>query len=134
MSYSWVLWRHFLNRGSFFSDDSNVCQVDTNPASTVCVCVCGVTCISYMNTNVCQCIHLCTYAHRRRPEESSMCLPHHFLSYSFQEASLDYSNSVGFGVCRQDSSPGGAVPRWPFLQSLLHYLSSFFLWTGILLD
>ena len=32
---SWISWRHFLNWGSFFSDDSNLCQVDTKPASTV---------------------------------------------------------------------------------------------------
>ena len=30
-------------------------------------------------------------------------------------APLDHSNSVGFGVCRHDVSPGGAIPGWPFL-------------------
>jgi hypothetical protein len=40
----------------------------------------------------------------------------------------------GFSVCRQDGSPGGAVPEWPFLKSLLHFLSLSFLWTGTFLD
>jgi hypothetical protein len=31
------------------------------------------------------------------------------------------------GVCIWDGSPGGAVSRWPFLQSLLHSLSLHFL-------
>ena len=42
-------------------------------------------------------------------------------------APLDHSNSVGFGVCRHDVSPGGAVP-WlafpsisvPFFVLVLH--------------
>ena len=29
MPYSWISWRHFLNWGSVLSDDSNLCQVDT---------------------------------------------------------------------------------------------------------
>ena len=33
----------------------------------------------------------------------------------------------GFGVCMWDGSPGGAVSGWPFLQSLLHALSLYFL-------
>jgi len=33
MPYSWISWRHFLNWGSFLSDDSSLCQVDTKPAS-----------------------------------------------------------------------------------------------------
>jgi hypothetical protein len=33
----------------------------------------------------------------------------------------------GFGNCIWDGSPGGAVSRWPFLQSLLHTLSPYFL-------
>ena len=33
----------------------------------------------------------------------------------------------GFGVCMWDGSPGGAVSGWPFLQSLLHTLSLYFL-------
>ena len=40
---------------------------------------------------------------------------------SFQQVPLDHSNSVGFGVCRHDVSPGGAVCMWPFLQSLFHF-------------
>jgi hypothetical protein len=40
-----------------------------------------------------------------------------------------HSNSVGFGGYKHDVSPGGAVPSWPFLQSLFHFLSQFFLWT-----
>jgi hypothetical protein len=32
-----------------------------------------------------------------------------------------------FGVCRWDGSPAGAVSGWPFLQSLLHSLSLYFL-------
>jgi hypothetical protein len=30
---------------------------------------------------------------------------------SCQQAPLGNSNSVGFGICRLDRSPGGAVPR-----------------------
>jgi hypothetical protein len=33
----------------------------------------------------------------------------------------------GFGVCMWDGSPGGAVSGWPFLQSLFHSLSLYFL-------
>ena len=33
----------------------------------------------------------------------------------------------GFGDCIWDGSPGGAVSGWPFLQSLLHTLSPYFL-------
>jgi hypothetical protein len=33
----------------------------------------------------------------------------------------------GFGVCMWDGSPGGALTGWPFLQSLLHSLSLYFL-------
>jgi hypothetical protein len=33
----------------------------------------------------------------------------------------------GFGVCLWGGSPGGAVSGWPFLQSLLHSLSLYFL-------
>ena len=40
---------------------------------------------------------------------------------SCQQASLGNGNSFRFGVCRHDGSPGGAVPRWPFLQSLFHF-------------
>jgi len=29
MTYRWVSWRHFLNWGSFFCDNSSLCQVDT---------------------------------------------------------------------------------------------------------
>ena len=36
----------------------------------------------------------------------------------------------GFGISRQDGSLGGAVSEWPFLQSLLHTLSLYFLLTG----
>jgi hypothetical protein len=32
----------------------------------------------------------------------------------------------GFGGCRWNGSPGGAVSGWPFLQSLLHSLSLHF--------
>jgi hypothetical protein len=42
-----------------------------------------------------------------------------------QQAPLDHSNSVRFGICRQDGSPDEAVPGWPFLQSQLHFLSCF---------
>jgi hypothetical protein len=41
---------------------------------------------------------------------------------------VPFGNSVGLGVCRHDGSLGSAVLRWPFLQSLLHLLSLFFLW------
>lgn len=33
MPYSWISWRHFLNWGSFLSDDSSLCEIDTKPAS-----------------------------------------------------------------------------------------------------
>ena len=33
MSYSWISWRHFLNWGSFFSDDLTLCQADAKSAS-----------------------------------------------------------------------------------------------------
>jgi hypothetical protein len=33
----------------------------------------------------------------------------------------------GFSVCSWDTSLGGAVSRWPFLQSLLHFLFLYFL-------
>ena len=39
----------------------------------------------------------------------------------------------GFGVCRWDESPGGAVSGLPFLQTLLHSLSLYFLFS-LLLD
>ena len=29
MHYSWISWRHFLKGGSFFCDNSSLCQVDT---------------------------------------------------------------------------------------------------------
>jgi hypothetical protein len=45
---------------------------------------------------------------------------------SCQQVPLGKGNSVQFG---QDGFPGGAVPGWPFLQSRLHYLSLFFLWS-----
>lgn len=41
LTYNPILWRHFLSRSSFLSDDSNLCQVDiktsqhTSPAETV---------------------------------------------------------------------------------------------------
>jgi hypothetical protein len=34
ITYSWVLWRHFLSWGSLLSDDSSLCQGDINLAST----------------------------------------------------------------------------------------------------
>lgn len=34
MPYSWIAWKHFLNRGSLPSDDSSLCHVDINLAST----------------------------------------------------------------------------------------------------
>ena len=33
----------------------------------------------------------------------------------------------GFGDCIWDGSPGGAISGWPFLQSLLHTFSQYFL-------
>ena len=29
MPYSWITWKHFLSWGSFLSDNSSLCQVDT---------------------------------------------------------------------------------------------------------
>jgi hypothetical protein len=43
------------------------------------------------------------------------------ISGSYQQACLDICNSVWFGDCLWDGSPSGAVSRWPFLQSLLHW-------------
>lgn len=40
---------------------------------------------------------------------------------SCQQEPLDHSNSMGFGVCRHDGSPGGAIPGWLFLQFLFHF-------------
>jgi hypothetical protein len=34
LAYSLILWRQFLNRSSFFSDDSTLCQVNRQLAST----------------------------------------------------------------------------------------------------
>ena len=34
MPYRWISWKHFLNWGSFFSDDSSLCLVDTQNYST----------------------------------------------------------------------------------------------------
>ena len=34
MSYSQILWRHFLSRGSLLSDNSRLCQVDIKLSST----------------------------------------------------------------------------------------------------
>jgi hypothetical protein len=33
MCYSWISWRHFINWGSFLSDDISLCQVDTQNQS-----------------------------------------------------------------------------------------------------
>ena len=33
-TFSWILWKHFLNWGSLLSDDSSLCQVDIKVAST----------------------------------------------------------------------------------------------------
>lgn len=40
---------------------------------------------------------------------------------SCQQAPLNHDNGVGFGVCRHDGSPGGTVPSWPFLHTLIHF-------------
>ena len=40
----------------------------------------------------------------------------------------------GFDVCRCDGSQSGAVSGWPFLQSLLHFLSLHFLYIGTILN
>ncbi|EAA20179.1 hypothetical protein [Plasmodium yoelii yoelii] len=45
---------------------------------------------------------------------------------------LASAKTSGYGVCIWDSSPGGAVSGWPFLQPLLHTLSSAFLPLSIL--
>jgi hypothetical protein len=34
MPYSWISWRDFFKGGSFLCDNSSLCQVDTQPAST----------------------------------------------------------------------------------------------------
>lgn len=48
-----------------------------------------------------------------------------------QQVFLDHSNSVGFGVCRHDVSPDGAVPQLVFPSvSVPFFLSLFFFWTG----
>jgi hypothetical protein len=51
---------------------------------------------------------------------------------SSQQAPLGNSKSVGFGVCRQDGSLGGAVTDGPSF-SLFHFLSLSFFWTGTFL-
>jgi hypothetical protein len=40
----------------------------------------------------------------------------------------------GFCVCTWHGSPGGAISGWPFFQSLLHSLSLYFFYTGIILS
>jgi hypothetical protein len=70
---------------------------------------------------------LCLIIGSKHPHLHWQSLPRN--SYTrFLSASTSWQQQVlGFGVCRQDRSPGGAVPRWPFLQFLLQFL--FFLWT-----
>lgn len=38
MLYSWIGWRHLLNRGQFLSDDSCLCQVDTQNTQKISTC------------------------------------------------------------------------------------------------
>ena len=52
---------------------------------------------------------------------------------SCQQVPLDHGNSVWFGVCRHDRSPGGAVPGWAFFSLCSIFLSLLFLWTGTFL-
>ena len=35
MSYIWISWRHFLNGGSYHSENSSLCQLDTKPPITM---------------------------------------------------------------------------------------------------
>ena len=37
MPYSWILWRLFLKGGSFFCENSGLCQVDTQNQTVYCV-------------------------------------------------------------------------------------------------
>ena len=53
---------------------------------------------------------------RRQPYQVS--ISKHFLASTI---------TFGFGGCIWDGSPGGAVCGWPFLQSLLHTLTPYFL-------
>ena len=47
---------------------------------------------------------------------------------------LDHGNSVGFGVCRHDVSPGGTIPQLSLPSvSVPFLLSQFFHWTGTFL-
>ena len=60
---------------------------------------------------------------------SSIEVPVLSLIISCKHLHLHWSESAivsGFSVCMRDGSPGGAVSRWPFLQSLLHTLSLYF--------
>jgi hypothetical protein len=43
---------------------------------------------------------------------------------SGQQMPVDPCNNVGFGICRHDGSPGGAVAKWYFFQSLFHLFVS----------
>ena len=47
------------------------------------------------------------------------------ISGSSQHALLGIHNSVWFGVCMLDGSQGGTISGWPFLQSILHFVSIF---------
>ena len=49
------------------------------------------------------------------------------ISGSCQQALVGIHKVSGFGVCIWGGSPGGAVSRWPFFQSLLHILSLYYL-------
>jgi hypothetical protein len=48
------------------------------------------------------------------------------ISGSCQQALVGIYNSVWVDDCKWDGSPGKSVPRWSFLQSLLHTLSHSF--------
>ena len=59
-----------------------------------------------------------SFAEPLRGQRSQAPVNKHFLAFTILS---------GFGVCLWDGSPGGAVSGWPFLQSLLHTLSPYFL-------
>jgi hypothetical protein len=52
----------------------------------------------------------------------------------YQFSSSQQAIAFGFGISSWDGSLGGSVSGWPFLQSLLHFLSLDFLLTGGILN
>jgi hypothetical protein len=71
----------------------------------------------WLAASICLCIfQALAETLRSQPYQTSVCK--HFPASTI---------AAGFGGCIWDGSPGGAVSGWPFLQSMLHTLSPYFL-------